>query len=170
MRKGLPAAALADAVRQYGADVLASGGMAMEKGWIQHGSVSVFAHSFAVACLALWLAQRLNWKVDRRSLVRGALLHDYFLYDWHQKDPSHRFHGLIHARRALENAQREFPLNPVERDIVLRHMFPLNLTPPHYRESVLVCAADKLCALWETLSVEKFLAAWAYESGQSAEK
>ena len=156
-------AAVEDAVRRYGADILASPGMALEKHCFQHGAVTVFAHSFAVACVALFLARRLHWRVDQRSLVRGALLHDYFLYDWHRKDPSHRLHGLFHARKALENARRDFALNPIEQDLILRHMFPLNLTPPKYRESALVCAADKLCALCETFSLERRLVPWAYQ-------
>ena len=31
-------------------------------------------------------------------------------------------------------------------------MFPLNFALPKYRESVLLCISDKLCALGETLS------------------
>ena len=56
-----------------------------------------------------------------------------------------------HAHTALRNASRDFTLNAVERDVIARHMFPLNLTPPRYRESVLVCLADKFCAVTETL-------------------
>ena len=49
----------------------------------QHGSTSVYQHSINVAYLSLWLAGRLPLRTDRGALVRGALLHDYFLYDWH---------------------------------------------------------------------------------------
>lgn len=34
-----------------------------------------------------------------------------FLYDWHQKDPSHRLHGFHHPKTALGNAQRDYHLN-----------------------------------------------------------
>lgn len=98
------------AVRQYGGDILRSPRMQLEKQFFQHGQVTVFAHSFAVACLCLYLVRRLHIRADQRALVRGALLHDYFLYDWHCPDPSHRLHGLHHARRALENAGRTLPL------------------------------------------------------------
>lgn len=47
----------------------------------------------------------------------------------------------------------DFALNAVERDVIARHMFPLNLTPPRYRESILVCIADKICAVYETFSI-----------------
>ena len=87
------------------------------------------------------------------SMARGALLHDYFLYDWHVPDRSHRFHGFHHAGVALKNAGRDFALNEVEQNIIETHMFPLNLTKlPRYRESVIVNVADKICAICEILA------------------
>lgn len=138
-------------VREYGADILNSGGMQREKQFLQHGNINVYNHSVRVACMAVYLAERFGLSVDRRALVRGALLHDYFLYDWHVPDKSHRLHGFTHAQRALQNASRDFQLSERERDIIGKHMFPLNLQPPRYRESVLVCIADKLSAAAETL-------------------
>lgn len=82
----------------------------------------------------------------------GALLHDYFLYDWHVPDKSHRWHGFFHAGKALANASRDFTLGKIERDMIASHMFPLNITLPRYRESVILCIADKLCATEETVT------------------
>ena len=50
----------------------------------------------------------------------------------------------------MANAQRDFGLNHIEKNMILAHMFPLNLTLPRYRESVLLCTADKICAARET--------------------
>ena len=61
---------IADLVRFYGGDILSSGGMETEKLFFQHGDVTVFAHSFAVACLCLYLVRLLGLRVDRRALVR----------------------------------------------------------------------------------------------------
>ena len=138
-------------VRFYGGDILHGGSMQLEKQFMQHGRISVYRHSVRVACTAVYLAERFHLDVDMRSLVRGALLHDYFLYDWHVPDKSHRLHGFTHARAALRNAKRDFDLNPVEEDIIAKHMFPLNLRPPKYRESLLVCLADKISASVETV-------------------
>lgn len=154
-KKQITAPALRAEIRMRGAEILRSEGMRAGKQFIQHGDVSVYEHCINVAFFSLYLAKRFNLSVDRQSLVRGALLHDYFLYDWHEDDPSHRLHGFHHARRALENACRDFPLNQREKDIIVKHMFPLNLRPPRYKESALVCAADKCCALLETFGVEK---------------
>ena len=140
-------------ILRYGADILASSGMQMERTLIQHGSVSVLAHSIGVAYLCLMIAGFFHLRVDRRSMVRGALLHDYFLYDWHERDASHRLHGFRHPKRALQNAQRDFTLNENEQNIIRRHMFPLTPIPPKTREGAIVCAADKICALLETLSI-----------------
>lgn len=136
---------------KYGADILFSQGMELEKGFFQHGTVTVYDHSVAVALMCLRLAMLLHIHADRRSLVRGALLHDYFLYDWHVKEKGRPLHGTHHARRAMDNAQRDFGLNHIEQNMILAHMFPLNLTLPRYRESVLLCTADKICAAKETV-------------------
>ena len=81
-------------VKRLGAAILRSDGMKKERGFLQHGNVSVYEHSLGVALACVKLARLLRIKVDERSLVRGALLHDYFLYDWHEHDRSHRFHGF----------------------------------------------------------------------------
>ncbi len=139
-------------IEEYGGDILASSGMQAEKGFLQHGGVSTYAHSVAVAEMCLLLVRKFHIGVDDRSLVRGALLHDYFLYDWHKPHGGDGPHAFFHARQALRNASRDFELNEIERDMILRHMFPLNITPPRYRESVILCLADKICTLRETVA------------------
>ena len=52
---------------------------------------------------------------------------------------------------ALEQAAQYFSLCPVERDCILRHMFPLTLTPPKYKEGFVLMWMDKYCSLMETL-------------------
>ena len=119
--------------------------------YIQHGSISCLEHSFVVSYYSFTLIRKLQMSCDERSLIRGALLHDYFLYDWHQKDPSHRLHGFRHPKTALGNAQRDYHLNWKEKNIIARHMFPLIPVPPQCREAWIVCLADKWCALGETV-------------------
>lgn len=139
-------------LREHAADILDSDKMASEKNFMQHGTTSCYEHSIMVACMSVTLARRFRISVDERSMVRGALLHDYFLYDWHVPDKSHRLHGFTHPFAALKNAERDFELNAMERDIIVKHMFPLNPFLPKYKESVLVCLADKMCALKETFA------------------
>ena len=140
-------------VRHYGADILTHEHMEVERRAYQHGNVTTYEHSVRVARLAVWLADRLRlWRrVDLCSLVRAALLHDYFLYDWHVKDKTHRLHGFFHPGVALANAQKEYVLSEREKNIILRHMWPLTPCPPACREAWIVTAADKYCSLRETL-------------------
>ncbi|MDY4611285.1 MAG: HD domain-containing protein [Sphaerochaetaceae bacterium] len=118
--------------------------------FIQHGSLSVYDHSVSVAHVSCHLAERFHLRVDYRSLIRGALLHDYFLYDWHEKAKWHRWHGFRHPYTAWKNAKADFRINRRETNIILRHMFPLTPIPPACREGWLVCVADKICAMEES--------------------
>ena len=130
------------------------GRLGLTRSYIQHGSVTVYDHVCAVARTSLAMADALahvGIRVDRHSLLRGALLHDYFLYDWHDKDPSHRLHGFRHPFFALARAEEDFDLTPRERNIIVRHMFPLVPIPPTCREAWIACIADKVCALRETV-------------------
>ncbi|MBR5089986.1 MAG: HD domain-containing protein [Ruminiclostridium sp.] len=132
--------------------------MQSTKRLVQHGNVSVFAHSLAVAAYSVKLAKKLGIKYDRRSLIRGALLHDFFLYDWHKtNNVGDGLHGFAHPNTASKNAAKYFRLNTRELDIIRKHMWPLTITKlPKYRESWLVCMADKYCSLLETLGLNKY--------------
>lgn len=60
-------------------------------------------------------------------------------------------HGFDHPREALENAEAAYgPLSRVERDIILRHMWPMTPIPPRYPESVIVCIVDKCVSAAES--------------------
>lgn len=54
--------------------------------YIQHGDTSCLLHTVAVAYYSMKIAERLRIPVHKRELIRGALLHDYFLYDWHEQE------------------------------------------------------------------------------------
>ena len=132
-------------------DLLTSEVLLAEKAFRHHGTVNCYDHSVFVAETSLLLAQKLRLRVHGPSLIRGALLHDLYLYDWHVPDPEypHRLHGFLHPARALHNAEKHFGLNSLERDIIQKHMFPLTMLPPVCRESWLVCIADTICAVQE---------------------
>lgn len=120
--------------------------------YIQHGSITTYRHCADVTRMCFWLNRRFHLGADESTLVRGAFLHDLYLYDWHEKDGDHKWHGFHHADRALENADNFFQLNAKERQMIYCHMWPLNLTRlPRSREAAILCLSDKLCALRETL-------------------
>lgn len=122
------------------------------KQFCQHGNVSTFEHAMHVTQTSYFFNKRLRLGADTKSLVTGSFLHDFYLYDWHEKDSSHRWHGFHHPKRALSNANRLFSLNTKEQDIIENHMWPLTLRSlPKSRESLLVCFVDKYCSAIETL-------------------
>lgn len=110
-----------------------------------HHNSSIYAHVQDVAYLSYRICKFL--KLDYRSAARGALLHDYFLYDWRNHDvpdlPREKFHGIEHPTIALANAKKHFFLNEIEEDIIKKHMWPLTLVVPKYKESFIVSFADK---------------------------
>lgn len=144
-------------IREAGWDILESPNFQSTKEHIQHGTVTVHAHCINVAKHSLMLADKLKVRTKRRELIRGALLHDYFLYDWHDKDHINPFklHGFFHPGRALKNATRDFELTEREKDIIRKHMWPMTIIPPRCREAWIVTAADKWVSLLETLRIQK---------------
>lgn len=138
-------------LREHGSDILNSENFKGTRRHIQHGNMTVYSHVMNVARYSLLLNKKFRLGCNKHDLIRGALLHDYFLYDWHEKDPTHRLHGLFHAGTALKNAKKDFRLNKIEENIIARHMFPINPIFPRYKEAWIVCLADKYCAAEETI-------------------
>lgn len=121
------------------------------KKYIHHSDISTFHHCLRIAYYSYYIARRLPGKFDLKSLVRGAMLHDLYLYDWHKPEDWHKLHGFHHPEIALKNARQYFKLNKKEADIIYNHMWPLTLSQmPGCREAVLVCLVDKCCSLGET--------------------
>lgn len=158
MKKKITEYQIAKEIFTHGREIILSDSAQSMKGFTQHGTTSVFEHAVSVAKYSLIFAQTVEnifgKTVDRSSLVRGALLHDYFLYDWHEKNEYHNLHGFTHPGRAFRNACRDYELNDKEKDIIRKHMFPLTPIPPKHLESFMVCIADKWCAICETFKVD----------------
>lgn len=123
---------------------------------IQHGTTTVFEHSLSVTYYCLKIANTFKWKIDEKSMIRGALLHDYFLYDWHDKKNRLKLHGYFHPALALKNAMEIFDLNEIEKDIIKHHMFPLTLCPPKTKEGFIIILSDKWCSLYETFKINEW--------------
>ncbi len=125
-------------------DILQHGEFLKLKDYFHHNS-SIYHHVHDVAYLSYRISKYL--KLDYRSTARGALLHDFFLYDWRNHDvpdlPRKKFHGLEHPKIAVVNAKKHFSINDIEEDIIKKHMWPLTLVPPKYKESYIVSFADK---------------------------
>lgn len=116
----------------------------------QHKGNTTFAHSIGVAKRAFDLAVKWKISVDTISLIHGAMLHDFYLYDTETMPYSDYQHSLIHPKLAEKNAEKYFTLSKKERNIIRSHMWPIPGAPlPRSREAWLVCIADKFCAYEE---------------------
>lgn len=126
----------------------------------QHGDISVFTHCLMVAKYSYILNELFDLGCDVGALIRGALLHDFFLYDWHhipEKIAKEGLHGFKHPVLAAKNARKEFGITPKEYGVIICHMWPLTFTRvPFNREGWIVCCVDKYCSLLETLGVQPY--------------
>ena len=117
------------------------------KKFTAHGHYSVYDHSLRVALFAYSYAKEKNLQIDYSSLIRGCLLHDFYLYDWHHAHEGHSFHGFRHPYFALRNAKERFSLNNKEKNMIVSHMFPLTFwTIPLSKEAWILTYSDKVCA------------------------
>lgn len=148
-----------EAIKKYGKDILESENFHLIASHVQHGTMSVQEHCINVAETSLRIKEMLHISCNTCDLVRGALLHDYFLYDWHKGDPNcsnkMKLHGFYHPGKALKNAKKEYHLTRRQEDIIKKHMWPLTVVPPCCREAWIVTTADKYCSLMETLRLRK---------------
>lgn len=118
-----------------------------------HLNLSCLDHSLFVSYVSYRICRFLN--LDYRSAARGGLLHDLFLYDWREKESHEGWHGTSHPEVALKNAEQLCSdadledLNNVEKDMISKHMWPLTKKMPSYKESMIICIVDKICAMAE---------------------
>ena len=75
-------------IRAAAPDILRSKNFRSTRSHVQHGNMTVNDHSMNVAKCSLAISEKLHIPCEKKELIRGALLHDYFLYDWHTQDMS----------------------------------------------------------------------------------
>ncbi len=133
----------------------------------KHHTKSVWEHSIDVSFKAYKYS--FHFRADRRVCAIGGLLHDFYPYAWlyseelNNYDPSYlerlyrhesffHKHGFTHAREAYNNYLKYFEnyKNKKVSDCIIKHMFPLNIKLPKYRESWLVSIADKISSVKDT--------------------
>jgi uncharacterized protein len=148
--------------RRAVSDLIGTESVRSMRGFTQHADISCLEHCLFVSYIAYIFCRAL--KLDADSAARGGLLHDFFLYDWHEKSIREglreglmSMHGFTHPEAALKNALERFALTDMEQDIISCHMWPLTLKLPRYRESLIVCFSDKFCTVMEVTRLYKLL-------------
>lgn len=120
----------------------------------KHHKKDIITHNIYVAWMTYKITKFLH--LDYVSATRGAMLHDFFHYNWREmkRNILDFTHTKSHPIISYENAVENFKINPLEKDIIVKHMFPLTLRPPKYMESIIVSLVDKIVATCEFISVE----------------
>lgn len=133
-------------------DLLESDVVSSMNQFTHHGNTTCFQHCLNVSYYNYRVCKALG--LNARSAARAGLLHDLFLYDWHttKMPKGEALHGFSHPQKALNNAKQYFDLDACEQDIILKHMFPLTLTMPKYRETVVITIVDKYCGVLEVIA------------------
>ena len=116
---------------------------------VQHIASSRYSHLMEVSYYTYKLCKKLN--LDYISAARAAMLHDFYFYNWRNKgvEGQKKFHLMRHPRIALTNAAELFELNDLEKDAILKHMWPVTIVPPKYAEGFIITFVDKFCAARE---------------------
>ena len=126
------------------------------KKYLQHGTVSTYDHVERVTKLCFLINRRWHLGADERALVIGAFMHDFYLYDWHENDRSHRLHGYHHPDTSCENAVTYFQIGELVQHMIRTHMWPLTITKlPRSREAWILCLVDKYISTEETFAMRK---------------
>lgn len=114
------------------------------KQYNHHGTINTHFHSVFVAYTALKICNRLG--KEPRDTVRAALLHDFYLYDWHI-EKHEELHAWYHPKAAVANIKANLgELTSEQENMILAHMWPLHLMPPRTLGGWILTVADKHCS------------------------
>lgn len=132
--------------------IISNGNVLEMKKYPQHGNTDCFEHCLNVAYYSFIIAKKFN--LDYKSLARAGMLHDFFLYNWRgsgafMEKGFFNQHAFSHGKTAYKNASKYFELNEKEKDIIIKHMWPVTLSLPKYKETFIITLTDKLCTLKE---------------------
>ncbi len=116
-----------------------------------HISTTRFQHCLNVSYYSYIVCKK--FRLNARSAARAGLLHDLFYYDRKEynsmREKGQFSHSRMHSVIALRNAEQLTDITPLERDIIEKHMFPMTIKLPKYRESYVITVIDKYCAVLE---------------------
>ena len=134
-------------MRRYGSKILDSKEFYEALKQKHHMRASVGRHSIRVTQASLRMAyalEKLGVKTDRESLVVGGLWHDLGILGRKEEYRNASETCRQHPLDSVEAAQRLAPeIDDKTKEIIERHMFPLNRKAPTSLEGAIVSIADK---------------------------
>lgn len=125
-----------------------------------HHGISRYEHSLRVAKYSYVVSKKMKSK-NTKEITRAALLHDFYV-DSDMVNCSETKRLGLHPKVALDNANKYYELNDMQKDIIRTHMFPVSLNIPKYKESWLVSLVDKAVGTYEMLRFKTPLYASIY--------
>lgn len=153
-------------------NVLLNGEFQKRKLFLHHHNMSVWDHSILVSFNSYLVGRYFH--ADLKVCAIAGLLHDFYSQAWlstpelenlengkytislKEKKPLFKMHGFVHARDAAENYVKYFPEleNKKITNSIKRHMFPLNIIPPRYKEGFIITMIDKWNSVHELPSIK----------------
>ena len=121
-----------------------------------HRGSNCYLHSFKVAKKAI--KKSLNRKdINLEVVLLGAILHDYYLYDWRKDRSKLKKHGKNHPSVAINNAVKDFDISEEVKKVIKSHMWPINIKDyPKSKEAKIVSISDKAVTIGESLTSKKY--------------
>lgn len=116
-------------------------------GTCEHHGTTRLNHSIRVSYYSYKIAKK--FKLDYESTARGGLMHDFFYNEKGGITKEGIKSTFTHSKKASINSEMYFGLNYKEKDIIEKHMFPININIPKYIESYIVAFTDKIVGLLE---------------------
>ena len=143
-------------IKKYGNDILTSDQFKEARKQIHHYRSTVASHSVKTAitglriCLSL---RKLGIKVDMRSVVRTALLHDLGMVGRDELYSNNYECCLRHPGNSA-NISRQIWKGIDDKSVaaIKSHMWPLSLRAPKTKEAFVLCMADKAASIYDLIA------------------
>lgn len=121
-----------------------------------HRGSNCYIHCFKVAKKAI--KKSLHRKdVKLEVVLVGAILHDYYLYDWRQDRSKLKKHGKNHPDVAINNAIKDFNISDDVKRVIKTHMWPINIKEyPNTKEAKIVSLSDKAVTIGESFTSKRY--------------
>lgn len=141
------------------------------KMFLHHHNMTVWDHSILVSFKSFLVGRYFH--ADLNVCAIAGLLHDFYSQAWlstpeleefengryvqlmKEKKSLFEMHGFTHAKDASINYIKYFPdlENKKITNSIKRHMFPLNIIPPRYKEGYIITTIDKWNSVHELPSI-----------------
>ena len=116
------------------------------KQYRHHQDTNTHFHSVYVSYRVMKMCEALEL-INTREVVRAALLHDFYLYQWYT-EKHEEYHIWYHPKESVKNIEAHFgEMTPLQKNMILSHMFPTCVELPKSKGAWILTLCDKRCAI-----------------------